>query len=391
MAVMERFMQGTCLASSSFRRKRSIDVKHLLHSAAAIALSVLVFAACDRGASEKGGGFSHEREVFVAGNEITASNVSVATYWKNGARTHLGQGASQSAANSIFVVGTDVYVAGFEEAAPGASVALYWLNGRPRRLSDGHQNDTANSVFVSDGEVYVAGVGGNSATVWTDGVPQSLSRFASEATSVYVSDGDIYVSGWEAGAPGKRYAMLWVLRRPQAEAEEAEAAEAGRGAEDHRAAEAGRGADRWDREVQRLSDGGKNDTALSVKVSRGTVYVAGYEEANNITTATLWKNGAPVQVGQNGANSYAKCVHVAGDKVHVVLDENGYAKISTNGKKQLITDKSSRVHSVFASGGDVYTAGAQGGHAKLWLNNLQRRLDIAKSARNSEARSVFVQ
>jgi hypothetical protein len=77
--------------------------------------------------------------------------------------------------------------------------------------------------------------------------------------------------------------------------------------------------------------------------------------------------------------------------VYVVLDENGYAKISINGKKQLITDKSSRVHSVCVAGGNVYTAGSQGGHARLWSNNSQRRLDIAKTSKASEARSVFVQ
>jgi hypothetical protein len=323
--------------------------------AATIALSALAFAACDRGASKVKRVSSQEREVLVAGNETTAQHSSVAVYWRNGARTQLGQGASQSIANSVYATGADIYVAGFEETAPSTAVALYWLNGRSNYLSNGHQNDTANSVFVSDGKVCVAGVEFNSATVWVNGVSQALSRFPSEATSVYVSDGDVYVSGWEVGAMGKRYAVLWVNGK-----------------------------------LRRLSAGGKNDAALSVKVSDDTVYVAGYEEVNNMTTATLWKNGAPTQVGQNGANSFAKCVYVAGDEVHVVLDENGYAKISTNGKKQLITDKSSRVHSVHVSGGDVYTAGVQGGQAKLWLNNAQRRLEISSASRTSEARSVFV-
>jgi WD40 repeat protein len=369
-------------------------VKHILRLTAAIAplALALAFAACDRGASEAGGGFSNDRDVFVAGNEVSAANVSVATYWRNGARTQLSHGASRAAANSIFVAEADVYVAGYEETAPGTSVALYWLNGRPNYLSDGHQNDTANSVFVSGGEVYVAGVRSNSATVWANGVPQNLSRFASEATSVYVSDGDVYVSGWEAGGQEKRYAMLWVLQRPQAEAEAADAAETVVGADDRRDPAAGPGAGRWEVEAQQLSGGGKNDAALSVQVSNsGTVYVAGYEEVNNITAAMLWKNGTPTQVGQNGVKSYAKCVDVSGGKVYVVLDENGFAKISTNGKKQLITDKSSRVHSVCAFGGDVYTAGTQGGQARLWLNNSQRRLDVSKASRTSEARSVFVQ
>jgi hypothetical protein len=363
-------------------------VKHILRLAATGALSapafafvlafVLASAACDSGASSAGGGFSSDREVFVAGSEMTAKHTSVAVYWKNGARTRLSQGSSQAAANSVYAVETDVYVAGYEEAAHGTSIALYWLNGQPKYLSKGNQNDTANSVFVSDGEVYVAGVEGNVATVWINGAPQGLGRFPSEATSVCVSGGDVYVAGWEASGAEKRYAMLWALRQRQADDEADEAAAAKPGA------------DRWEGETQRLSGGGKSDAALSVHVAGSTVYVAGYEEVNNITTATLWKNGAPTQVGQNGANSYAKCGHAAGGKVHVVLDENGYAKISTNGKRQLITDKSSRVHAVRAFRGDVYTAGVQGGRARLWLNNSLRRLDMPKTAKGSEARSVFV-
>jgi hypothetical protein len=371
-------------------------VKHILCLTATNALSALAFvsvlalAACDRGASETGGGFSSDREVFVAGSEVTSKNTSVAVYWKNGAKTRLSQGGSQAAANSVYAVGADVYVAGYEESAPGTSTALYWLNGQPNHLSKGNQHDTANSVFVSDGEVYVAGVESNMATIWVNGAQRALGRFPSEATSVCVSDGDVYVSGWEAASAEKRYAMLWTLRRRPTDAEATEAAEPAESSRG-RSAKARAKADLWDGEAQRLSGGGKSDAALSVHVAGSTVYVAGYEEVNNITAATLWKNGAPTQVGQNGANSYAKCVHAVGGKVHVVLDENGYAKISTNGKKQLITDKSSHVHSVRAFMGDVYTAGTQGGRARLWLNNSLRRLNMSKTAKGSEARSIFVQ
>jgi hypothetical protein len=190
-------------------------VKHILRLAAAGALPALALAfalalasaACDVGGS-KAGGFSHDREVFVAGSEVTPKNTSAAVYWKNGARVRLGQGGSQAAANAVYAVGADVYVAGYEETAPGAPAALYWLNGQPNSLSSGHQNDPANSVFVSDGEIYVAGVDSNVATVWINGAPHGVGRFPSEATSVCVSGGDVYVAGWEAAGPEKRYAML---------------------------------------------------------------------------------------------------------------------------------------------------------------------------------------
>jgi hypothetical protein len=339
-------------------RQRSIDVTHILRLAATIAVSAAMFAACDRGARKKARGGGRERDVFTAGYETNAMNVRTAALWKNGDKVHLGQGGARTEANSVFVSGADVYVAGFEETAPNTSVAMFWHNGAPRYISKGHRNDVANSVFVQDGDIYIAGVESDSATLWVNGAAQSLSNLMSEALSVFVSDGDVYVSGWEESIPGKQCAMLWV-----------------------------------NGDAQRLSDGGKEDAARSVHVSGGTVYVAGYEEVNNVTMATLWKNGSPSQVGQNGAKSYAQCVQVAGGKVYVVLNENGYAKVSTNGSKQFISDKSSYVYSVCVSGNNVHAAGSQGGIAMAWKNKTPQRLGATKSrgaAAGSIARSIFV-
>jgi len=286
-----------------------------------LACAAAAFLACDSGASKSSGGFSNEPDVFVAGFEISANNVRTATLWKNGAKTLLSMGASRAEANSVFVAGANVYVAGFEEAEPGSQVATYWVNGVTRYLGTGHKHNAANSVFVWGDKVYFAGTDGNSATVWVNGSATYLSDLASEATSVYVSDSVVYVAGWEEDAPGRRYAMLWVNGVPQ-----------------------------------RLSNGGPDDAATSVVVAGYTVYVTGHEERNKMNAAMLWKDGAPIVVGQGGMNSKAKCVKVSGNRVYVVFDENGRTKISTNGSSKFISDRSSYIHSVFASGPTVYAS-----------------------------------
>jgi hypothetical protein len=75
----------------------------------------------------------------------------------------------------------------------------------------------ATSVYVSGGDVFVVGsvgMGGTSnerATLWVNGVPQTLSRSrsASRANSVHVSGSDVFVTGWVGNLPNRR-AVLWV-------------------------------------------------------------------------------------------------------------------------------------------------------------------------------------
>jgi hypothetical protein len=76
----------------------------------------------------------------VAGYEIRDKYVAV--LWKNGIPQSLGNGTSPSAANSVFVLGSDVYVAGYE-----GDLAAVWINGNVQRLADTN-NTAAYSIFV---------------------------------------------------------------------------------------------------------------------------------------------------------------------------------------------------------------------------------------------------
>ena len=53
-----------------------------------------------------------EPDVYVAGGEFVAAELSAACYWKNGVKTVLGDGKNGSQAEAIAVSGNDVYVAG---------------------------------------------------------------------------------------------------------------------------------------------------------------------------------------------------------------------------------------------------------------------------------------
>src|SRR5579862_5229368 len=51
-------------------------------------------------------------DVYTAGYVIASNGKTVATYWKNGVATRLGDSTLSSAANEIVVDHNDVYVAG---------------------------------------------------------------------------------------------------------------------------------------------------------------------------------------------------------------------------------------------------------------------------------------
>jgi hypothetical protein len=334
---------------------KHIDLTRILFVAATIAVAAAAFTACKKGNSKSDASFSHDREVYVVGFEITPDIARVATLWRSGVTFHLGSEGSLSEANSVHVAGTDVYVVGFEEIAPGTSIAMLWLNEQAHYLSNGFQNDKANSVFVWGDHVYIAGVENGAATVWADGIPQRLGEAESEAMSVFVSDGEVFVAGWEESVPGTRFAMLWV-----------------------------NGVGR------RLSGGGPHDEAASVQVLGSTVFVAGTSEKHKMSVATLWKNYVPIQLGENGVSSYANCVQVLGSKVYVALNQRGFAQISTNGTRALVSKKSSKINSVSVSGGDVYAAGTMGGNATVWRNNSPRQMNNINSSRGAEAKSIFL-
>jgi len=286
--------------------------------------------------------------------------------------------------------GGDVYVAGVNSYR-----ATLWKNGVAQTLSSAES--FAHSVFVSGGDVYVAGgvfldsSYNSRATLWKNGVAQTLSSNGSFARSVFVSGGDVNV----AGRDGDGHATLWKNGVAQTLGENSEPNSVFVSGGDvyvagdvYISGSDGSLATLWKNGVAQTLDDG--DCANSVFVSGGDVYVAG-DGGAEYTSATLWKNGVAQTL--SGYGSFAKSVFVSGGDVFVagyVGDENLSATLWKNGVAQTLGENS-EPNSVFVSGGDVYVAGKaySGGtsHATLWKNGVAQKL--SRSA-NSSAHSVFV-
>lgn len=236
---------------------------------------------------------------------------------------------------------------------------------------------TQGNVAVNDignhPNVYFAGETKNAAVVWRNGSADTLAT-ESVAQSVFVDGNDTYVVGWQWSLSGMAFAMYWKNGTPVL-----------------------------------LSDGITPTYAKSIAVSKGNVYVAGFE-SGNVVTARCWKNGLPLPLSSKGTQgTIAVSLFVSGNDVYVagwVFNEKGQtvAAYWKNGDLVLLTDGASPsiAESVFVSGGDVYVAGTTNfdagqilpteifssgpeGTATYWKNGAPVTLST-----NGRARSVFV-
>jgi hypothetical protein len=75
--------------------------------------------------------------IFVlAGNVYASGNQDndIAQLWKNEAALQLTGASQSSAANQVFVSGSDVFVGGASPSNSGVPTATYWKNGVPTQL-----------------------------------------------------------------------------------------------------------------------------------------------------------------------------------------------------------------------------------------------------------------
>jgi hypothetical protein len=142
-------------------------------------------------------------DIYVSGREATATSIGQAKYWKNGSAVNLAASATEiSFAKSIAVAGTDVYVAVSISGASATMYAVIIKNGVVTDLSGGFVASAANAVFLQGSDVYVAGRHGfYQATYWKNNVvinlPSSETNTETGAFSIFVSGTDVYVSGFE--------------------------------------------------------------------------------------------------------------------------------------------------------------------------------------------------
>lgn len=176
------------------------------------ALTDGAFEACAIGIAVAG------KDVYVAGYESNG-RVRVAKVWKNGkALPPLSDGRREAEAEAVAVDGATVVAAGYEAVGKTAKagegtvdiplpVATVWKNGAPTRLGDGSRCSWAHAVSGSGVETYVAGeestapgFEGNTchATVWRVGTETPVRTRLSNGGTV-ANAAALWV-----GAPGRR-------------------------------------------------------------------------------------------------------------------------------------------------------------------------------------------
>ena len=152
--------------------------------------------------------------------------------------------------------------------------------------------------------------------------------------------------------------------------------------------------------VELTSDFSIASTASTVFVSKGDIYVAGYQADNtsHVDVATYWKNGVPVSLLTPNQKSYAYSIWVLGSDVYLAGNEgtsNGFAIESwKNGiGTTLGSDQGGYGYSITVDGTNVYVAGNEHNSsaksvAKFWKNGISTVL--TDGSQDAEAFSIVV-
>jgi hypothetical protein len=133
-------------------------------------------------ALDSGGKDAEVADLAMAGADLYAVGFAgilpkQATVWKNGTAQALTDGTRDAEATTSAVSGTDLYVGGYESNGT-RQVAKVWKNGTLlQTLSDGSNTGEVSGLAVAGTDVYAGGTtdfGGGLATLWKNGVPNSL-------------------------------------------------------------------------------------------------------------------------------------------------------------------------------------------------------------------------
>lgn len=222
--------------------------------------------------------------VYVAGYEYTtdpSNSGYFATYWKDGAKSHLSSGASEAMAYSIDVSGADIHVVGYEINGNGIKVARYWKNGVGTDLTDGTLNAVAHDIKVNGNDIYIVGKEGTASgysvpVIWKNGVKTELVSNPigqNDAFSLAISNGAVYVAGYSSAPPsGKWTASYWK-----------------------------------DGSLSYLSATTSNYWATGIAVSNGDVYAVGFQDYSK-GTAKFWKRGVEIDLTKGATDARANAI-----------------------------------------------------------------------------------
>jgi len=137
--------------------------------------------------------FVKDSMVYVAGGPLYSSTTGA--LWVNGAASNLS--GCQDAVD-VTVANGSVYVAGLStDPNSNLTTATFWKNGLRTLMGDGNTTTTANALAVSDTNVYVVGrdVDFEIARLWRNGQVMNLpgAAFYSDAVDVAVDGQNVYV------------------------------------------------------------------------------------------------------------------------------------------------------------------------------------------------------
>ncbi|MGM9818629.1 MAG: Ig-like domain-containing protein [Paludibacteraceae bacterium] len=260
------------------------------------------------------------KDVYVAGNVNNVGKV-----WKNGAELYTGLGTELK---SLVVDGSDVYVAG---ADANTSEAKVWKNGTAELSVAGA---TFNALAVNGGTIYVGGKLDNKATIWKGDAATPLVEATSVVNGLCINGADVYAAGVETNAGGSAVGKVWKSNQELYAFDNNTTATEVLFADNklytcgyQENSSSSIKAKLWIDGVQKTASEldkeylgefvvGKNELkkelytytdlssagiveAHSIYISLDDIYVAGYFNSSNMTTAVYWKNGEPQSLEKN--------------------------------------------------------------------------------------------
>ena len=139
-------------------------------------------------------------DVYVAGQQIMGSGITLNGYWKNGVFTNIPGCFS---ANGIEVSGSDVYVGGRTFVNGYDAIASVWKNTNLLWSSPPGYNLSVRDIGVSGTDVYLAGsinepnnFSSRKGTSWKNSIPITLTQgVIGDVNSIYVKGSDVYYCG----------------------------------------------------------------------------------------------------------------------------------------------------------------------------------------------------
>ncbi|MEX0314365.1 MAG: IPT/TIG domain-containing protein [Allomuricauda sp.] len=281
-----------------------------------------------------------KRSIYVAGYDYS-NEKEIAAIWKNGIPTYLTDEQNKGRARSVFVTETDVYVCGYETLDNDIDMAKVWKNGELLySLSDGNNSAIAHSIHVFEDDVYVSGVENDNAMLWKNGSAVPLNDGTSGvAYGLFVNSSVVYTSGKVENGPA-----TWKNSEKT--------------------------------ELAYVAD--FFSIALDIAATNIDEYAVGFDNLENKTTATIWKNGGQPQYLDTNDWSMARSIFIDEGDIYVVggnaIENIEFPVLWKNDEPPMAVEDggvSGYAASVYVYKGDVYIAGVTYGdlsEARIWEN-----------------------